>query len=61
MSAKYTCVPDGYLEPVIGETGVAAWPAKTVPQVFKVRKSLHESVLNSFFNYIYSAPMLIFY
>jgi long-chain-fatty-acid--CoA ligase ACSBG len=35
MSAKYTCVPDGYLEPVIGETGVAAWPAKTVPQLFK--------------------------
>jgi len=37
MSPPYTCVPDGYLEPKIGESGVAAWKAVTVNQRFKVR------------------------
>jgi len=34
-SAPYTCVPTGYLEPKIGETGAAAWPATTVPKQFR--------------------------
>ncbi len=33
----YTCVPDGYLEPKIGSSGTAAWPAKSVIEIFKVR------------------------
>eukprot|EP00605_Chrysophyceae_sp_TOSAG23-4_P001818 GSChrysophyteH1.ASY1.ANO1.2008.1 assembled CDS len=31
----YTCVPDGYLEPKIGSSGTAAWPAKSVIEIFK--------------------------
>ncbi len=31
----YVCKPEEYLEPKIGASGTAAWPANTVPKLFK--------------------------
>ena len=45
---KYVCVPNGYLEPEIAETGVASWPAKTVIQIFRVSKRKTCTLFNLF-------------
>lgn len=42
-NTPYVCRPDGYLEPKIGSSGLAAVPAKTVIEQFEETVAKHGS------------------